>query len=114
MIDDTRALAARLIAASPFAMSLEEALKQKRERRDALLATPPIPEPDITPEPLPVIDAVAQYARDFWKDKKAADEPTAPAAKPTRRAPRKKSQSPAQQRGPFRVITGGKGGDKVK
>ena len=107
MIHDPRILAARLIAASPFAISIADAQAQTKERRRELLATPPLPEPDITPEPLPVVDAVGDYARDFWKDKESP-------AKPVRRTPRKKNDSSKQQCGPFRVITGGKGGDKDK
>ncbi len=105
MINDPRSLAARLIAASPLAMSLEDALKQKRERRAELLAAPPVPEVTIAPEPLPVIDSPADYARDFWQDRQ-------PPEKSPRRPPRKKSGSPHERRGPFRLIDGGKSGDK--
>ena len=104
MMDDPRALAARLIAASPLAMSLEDALKQKRERREQLLAVPPLSEPDFSPEPFPFLDSPQDFARDFIA-KKRSDRGSKPVARSkTNKAPPKKS-------GPFTVITGGLDGD---
>ena len=90
MIDDTRALAARLIAASPLAMSLEEALKQKRERRAALLAAPPTAvsqkvEPDFTaPAPVPptITEAPEAWGANFWQQRETAPPKPAKAKKP--------------------------------
>ena len=86
-------------------MSLEDALKQKRERRAELLAAPPVPEATIAPEPLPVIDSPADYARDSGK---TGDPPR------NHRGDRlaRKANPPHERRGPFRLIDGGKSGDK--
>ena len=90
MIEDTRALAARLIAASPLAMSLEEALKQQRERRAALLASPPAApsqkaEPDFTaPAPVPptIVEAPEAWAAAFWQKRAPAAQKPAKPKKP--------------------------------
>lgn len=108
MIDDPRALAARLIAASPLSMSLEDALKQKRERRRALLTPPAKPEPDFSaPQPLPIIDAPHQFASGFWEKRSS---PHQAAAKPKSAAQR--PAKPSRGSHPLRLIRGGKDGDK--
>ena len=67
MIDKPSSLSARLIAASPLSMSIADVQAQTQERRRALLAAPPIPEPDIAPEPAPtIIQDPVQFAREYW------------------------------------------------
>ena len=104
MIDDPRSLAAQLIALSALAMSLEDALKQKRKRRAKLLAAPSLPEPDFSPEPFPFLDNPQEFGRDFIA-KKQRDRPakSAPPGTTTGALPKKGR--------PFTVITGGRDGD---
>ena len=122
MIEDPRALAARLIAASPLAMSLEEALRQKRERRAALLASPSCPakpEPDfMQPEksPLPIVDAPETFAADFWhkRAKPLGDPPPPPKRKSTKPRGRKPAGDLPAGASRFRIIDGDRDGDGDK
>lgn len=71
MTDDPRALAAKLLAASSYAMPLADAIEHIRKRRSAL-ALPPSPAapPDLVASsavPLPIVDDPEQFAADFWK-----------------------------------------------
>jgi len=85
MTDESRLLAARLLAASPSAMPLDEALEHIRARRAQLLCQPEVqPEPDFGPEPMPLITNPEQFAGNFWEKRKLPgpnDEPPKP--KPT-------------------------------
>ena len=118
MIDDTRSLAARLLAASPLAMSIAEALAQTQDRRRKLLATPATPEPDFTkPEPVPasIVDAPEQFGRDFWRKRKPPgldDEPPKP--KPKKPKGRRPLGDLDRRHDRFRVVPGGKDGDNHK
>jgi hypothetical protein len=76
MIDDPRSLSARLIAASPFAMSIAEVRAQTQERRRSLLAPPPTAiskkaEPDFSPAPLPIVDSPHEFAAQFFQHRAA-------------------------------------------
>jgi hypothetical protein len=109
MIDDPRALAARLLAASPFAMSLEDALNQKRARQAALLSAPATvqkAESDFTaPEPMPVLDRPDEFASAFLAKRR----PPGPDDEP----PKPKSKRPrGKPRGRFEVFDGGVDKDK--
>ena len=75
MTDDPRALAAQLLAASRYAMPLQEALEHVRVRRGTLCSPPAAPEPDFSaPEatPLPIIDAPELFAAAFWNKRSPA------------------------------------------
>jgi hypothetical protein len=105
MIEDSHALVSRIFAQSPSAMSRADALAHIEERRRSLLASPPLPEPDITPEPIPIVDDPVAFAREFWGD----------ARKPKKSRGSTSQRKPAdRQRGPFRLIDGGKNGEKQK
>jgi hypothetical protein len=75
MTEDVRALAARLLAASRYAMPSEEARAHIAARRRQLLAAPEVPEPDFSPEPLPIVDAPEAFADAFWQSRKQSDKP---------------------------------------
>jgi len=114
MIDDTRALAARLIAASPLAMSLEDALNQKRERRAALLAAPPAAvsqkaQPDFTaPAPVPptITEAPEAWGANFFKQREPAPPKPAKAKKPKSPPGRRPVGELDDRHNKFRVIEG--------
>jgi hypothetical protein len=83
MTDDPRSLAARLIAASPLAMTIADARSRTLDRRRKLLAYAPMgstgAEPDFTaPAPMPVLDAPVSFAKDFWSKRRAPDANDAP------------------------------------
>jgi hypothetical protein len=111
--DDTRPLATRLLAASPFAMTIQDALAHIRERRAALLSgPPPAPAGELdfaAPEPMPVLDRPEQFAAEFWRARKLPspkDEPPKPKlARPRGRRPRGEL-TPEHDR--FRVVDGDK------
>jgi hypothetical protein len=111
--DDTRPLAIRLLAASRFALTKEDALAHIRARRAALLSGPPrvsAHEPDFTAaEPMPVLDEPEKFAAEFWRDRtlpSATDEPPKPKSrKPRGRRPRGEL-TPDHDR--FRVVDGDK------
>ena len=63
-IDKARARSARLLAASPLAIPRDEALANIARRRQALLQRACEPSETFAPEPMPVIDAPDQYAKD--------------------------------------------------
>jgi len=98
MTDDSRRLAARLIAASPLAISIADARANTHERRRKLLASPstvlpPQAEPDLTqPDPAlaPSILEPDKFADRFWN---ARTEPAAP--KPPQK-PKPKKQRPGR------------------
>lgn len=103
MSEDPRALAARLLAQSPFAMPRDTALEHVRARRERLLADrAAMPEPDFTaPEPIPVADPVhdvSAYARDFWARKTKGATRKPPGRRP------KGELTPEHDR--FRVVDG--------
>ena len=114
MIDDTRALAARLIAASPLAMSLEDALRQKRERGAALLAALPAAasqkaEPDFTaPAPVPptITEAPEAWDTNFWQKRETAPPKPAKAKKPGSPPGRRPVGELDNRHNKFRVIEG--------
>jgi hypothetical protein len=104
MTDDVRLLVARLLAASPHAMRVEDALTHIRERRERLLTAPPLPEPDFSAEPFSFLDSPHDFARDFLA-KKRSDATPKPAA-------RSKSKKALPQKKPrLTVIRGGLDGD---
>ena len=115
MIDDTRALAARLIAASPLAMSLEDALRQKRERGAALLAALPAAasqkaEPDFTaPAPVPptITEAPEAWGANFWQKRETVPPKAAKAKKPKSPAGRRPIGELSDRHNKFGVIEGG-------
>ncbi len=111
MSEDPRALVARLLAQSPFAMPREDALEHVRARREQLLAhRVATPEPDFTaPEPMPVADPVhdvSAYARDFWARKKSSRPKKPPGRRP------QGELGPEHDR--FRVVDGDRGDDGDK
>ena len=112
MTDDTRAMVARLLAASPTAMSRTDALAHIHERRATLLAKAASQlkaEPDFTaPVPLAVVDDPVKFGQDYWTSRAAPlSEPPKPKHRPGR-PPRTKSPKPELSR--FTVIDG-EGGD---
>ena len=78
---EPRALTARLLARSRYAMPLKDALAHIEERRRRLFATPPpLEEPDFAAaESVNVLDDLAAYAKDFY----ARQSRTCPKTKPT-------------------------------
>lgn len=73
-------LALQLLAASPYAMPIEEARTEIRARRSRLLAAEPSSaDPDFSAaEPMPTADPVHDalgYAAQFWKRKETRQEP---------------------------------------
>lgn len=110
MTDDLRALAAKLLAASPHAMPIEEAEALIKARRSRLLGqaiptSPPAQEPVTTPQPIPELTLNPEaFASAFWARRK----PTPPPSKPKKRPGRKpKSAAPGVDR--FTVIDGDAG-----
>jgi len=78
MTEDPRALAARLLAKSRYAMPRAQALAHIEARRRRLLAPPAEPEPDLTaPEPLSLalLNAPEKYASDFWTRRSSREKP---------------------------------------
>ena len=77
-----------LIASTPAAQPLSDALENIRVRRKRLLDMPASPPVDaaITPEAIPVIDNPDAFAQDFWERKQAEKKtkPKAPKGKPTK------------------------------
>ena len=77
-----------LIASTPAAQPLSDALENIRVRRKRLLDTKTAPTVDsvITPEAIPVIDNPDAFAKDFWERKQAEKraKPKAPKGKPTK------------------------------
>jgi len=111
--DDPRPLATRLLAASHFAMTIQDALAHIRARRAALLTGPPpapAGDPDFAAaEPMPVLDEPDKFAAQFWRARKLPgpkDEPPKPkVARPRGRRPRGEL-TPDHDR--FRVVDGDK------
>jgi hypothetical protein len=120
MTDDLRALAARLIATSPYAMSLDEAQALINARHTRLRAQPArTPEVDLTlPEPLSIVDAPETFGADFVTRKglKPLGSPPRPKPKPKKAQPGRTpvGVSPEAARR-FRIIDGDGdgGGDKA-
>jgi hypothetical protein len=112
MTDDLRALAARLIATSPYAMPLDEAkaLTAARHARLRAQRSPPAKvEPDFTPQPLPIVDSPLEFGREFWARKSGTDKPRK--AKPKKSPGRRPVGGGLDGRhGRFSVIDG-EGGD---
>lgn len=112
MTDDLRALAAQLLASSPYTMTLQEAQAHIAERRKKLLAAPPNistrADPDFTaPAPMPVLDAPESFATDFWSKRKVPgvdDEP--PKRKPKKPRGRKPVGDLPARANRFRIIDG--------
>lgn len=111
------ALVARRIAASPYAMSREEAQEHIARRRRELLRSPPDhsakPEPDFAPVAMPIIEDPAAFARDFLK--RRSEQPSGP-SKPTPKSKKPRGRKPTSDRpgaDRFRVIDGD-GVDKPK
>lgn len=107
MTDDPRALAARLLAGTRFAMPLQEALEHIRVRRAELSQSQYAPAPDLTaPEdmPHPLVDAPEFFAAEFWKRR-------APPQALKRQPKQVKSSRPAADKATpaLRIIDGGKG-----
>lgn len=110
MTDDARAIAARVLAASPSAMRTQDVRAHIAERRKGLLVQPPRPakdEPDFT-APVPVLDAPHQFARDFWAKRAppALPEPPKQKAK-TERSGRAPTGDLGARHARFRVVDGG-------
>lgn len=111
MTDDPRALTAKLLAASRFAMPLQEALDHVRDRRAQLTASQPLPAPHLAASeemPYPIIDAPDKFAAAFW-NKRA--NPPAPKPEPKPKKPRnpQKPTGPTPAHPTLRLIDGGKG-----
>jgi hypothetical protein len=108
MTDDLRALAAQLLAESPFAMPIEEAQAHIKERRARLLAQaapPPAAEPDFSPAPMPDVQDPINFGTAFWA-KRAAEPPN---PKKQKRPPgRKPSGALDARHNRFGVVPGGK------
>jgi hypothetical protein len=112
---DTRPLAIRLLAASRFAVTKEDALAHIRARRAALLSGPPAApahEPDFTAaEPTPVLDQPEKFAAEFWRARKLPgpdDQPPKP--KPTKLRGRRPRGELTPDHERFRVVDGDKQG----
>jgi hypothetical protein len=114
MTDESRLLAARLLAASPSAMPLEDALEHIRARRAQLLLaqpqSPPITE-DFGPKPMPIVEEPEKFAANFWDKRQLpgpTDEPPKPKPKPKSKRP--PGRRPIGDLGPahdkFRVVDG--------
>lgn len=112
MTDDLRALAARLLAASPYAMPSEEAEALIKARRSKLLgdATRPAPipaEPVTTAQPIAndlTLDPIGFAKNVFWPKRSRPPEK----AKPNK----KREKAPARTTHPkLTIIDGGKGVD---
>jgi hypothetical protein len=123
MTDETRFLVARVLATSPMAMPLEDALEHIRRRREKLLATPMTTssarahEPNFAPAPMPILDAPATFAADFFT-KGAKPLPDPPKPKPKVKKPRA-GRKPSGDLPPavaerFRIVDGGKHDDGDK
>ncbi|MGE3702252.1 MAG: hypothetical protein AB7G08_26275 [Hyphomicrobiaceae bacterium] len=102
MMDDARLLAARLLAASPHAMPIEEARTHIAERRKSLLGSPTTsrPESSFAPAPMPVVDAPDVYAAEFVKRQRT------PKAKKSRPGRKPTGELPAGA-DRFRIVDGG-------
>lgn len=106
-MDDTRLLATRLLAQSPGAMPIEEALAHIKERRRKLTAAPaPKPEPNFAPAPMPVVDDPGTFAAAFFQRKASPlPDPPKPKHPPGRKPVRASKDDPD-----LRIIDGGKDG----
>jgi len=67
--------AARLLARTPAAQPLSEALENIRVRRARLLAEQATPVTEPAAEPVPIIDAPETFGSEFWKRKLAEKKP---------------------------------------
>ena len=76
MTDDPRALAAKVLAASRYAMPREEALAEIRARRTIRRDALPSADPAAA-EPLsvPIIDDVEGFVRDWWAARTSPEAP---------------------------------------
>ena len=112
MSNDLRDLAARLLAASPHAMRMDEAQAQIAERRRTLLAaTAPPSEADSEAanfDPQPLILDPAAFAAEFWEKRRRRE--TKDSSKP-KRPGRKPVGNLDARHERFRVISGKDGGD---
>jgi hypothetical protein len=83
MSDDPRALAARLMQSSRFAIPIDELRTHIAERRARLLAPPPAVEPafDASPAPMPPLLSPHAFAEAFWASRPLPELPPAPRAK---------------------------------
>ena len=105
----------KVVACSGYLFPVAEVDAQIAARLAALTPAPKAVA-DTKPEPLPVVDAPEQFARDFWRQRKTPtpdDEPPKPKPK------RPRGRRPLGDLGPrhdrFRVVPGGKDdGDKTK
>lgn len=112
MTDDSRHRAAQVLAESRSAMPMQEALALIRERRTTLLGESAIrtgtslPEPDLSPAPLPnIVDDPFAFGADFAKRRaKPLPDPPKPKKRPGRK-PKQIESKPELAR--FRVIDGG-------
>ena len=104
----------KVVARSGFLFPVAEVDAQIAARLAALTPAPK-PQPDTRPEPLPVVDAPEQFARDFWSKRRPPgpdDDPPKP--KPTKPKGRRPVGSFDQRHDRFRVVPGGKDGDNEK
>ena len=107
----------RLLQSRTGSVTAAKSFDAQIAARKVLPALAPMPEPNFSPAPLPVVDAPADFARAFWKGRKVAG-PDDELPKPKPKRP--KGRRPTGDLGPkhdrFRVLDGGKdeGGDKPK
>ena len=114
MNEDAYALASRLIAQSPSAMSRADALAHIEERRRKLLAAPPAAvsqkvEPDFTaPAPVPptITEAPEAWGANFWQKREPAPPKPAKAKKPKSPPGRRPVGELDDRHNKFRVIEG--------
>jgi hypothetical protein len=106
MSSDTHDRAKNLLAQSPRAMPLADALKHIRRRREKLLGTSALPPDSIAaPEPMQLLDSPDTFAQTFWETQPA------PKAKGDKKKPAGKSSAskrgrPSKHESPFTVIDG--------
>lgn len=105
MSSDAHDRAKRLLAQSPRAMPLAEALTHIRRRRETLLGTSVLPPDSVAaPEPMPILDSPDAFAQSFWETRPA------PKAKADKKKSAKSSSPkrgrPTKRKSPFTVIDG--------